>query len=173
MKTGSHPASSSDLTVLVFKDNSTARTFRVPISWISRLGLFTGIIAAVAILGIFLSLKYYVTARMALKTADPTYVQDLEQEVASLRAAKISTPAAAPPAPTTQTTTTATSSATAAPAPTVTVTVTPTATQAPQPTSHLSFSALPASIQPPPALRGYFDLDSRTDRRMDWSHSHG
>src|SRR6185503_393132 len=53
------------------------------------LGLIAGTIAAVATLGVFLSLRFYIASRHAAHSgADPSYVQDLESEIASLRASK-------------------------------------------------------------------------------------
>lgn len=160
---------SEDLTVLVFKDNSAARTFRVPLSWLSKLGLMSGGVAAVAVLGLFLSLKYYIAARHALKTADPAYVQDLEQEIASLRAAKtpVQTAETAAPAPVTSAIAPAAPIAAApatAPVPTVTVTVAPTAAAAPQ-VSTLAFSALPTSIKSGPASSESISI---SEPRVNW-----
>jgi hypothetical protein len=165
---------SEDLTVLVFKDNSAARTFRVPLSWLSKLGLMSGAVGAAAVLGLFLSVKYYIAARHALKTADPAYVQDLEQEIASLRAAKapaqsVEAPAPAPVvsavAPMTQVAPIALAPTPApVPAPTVTVTVTPTAA-APPPVTTLAFTALPTSVKAAPASA---DNSTVSEPRVSW-----
>jgi hypothetical protein len=147
--------SQEDLTVLVFKDNSAARTFRVPMQWISKLGLIAGAIMAVAVLGIFLTLKSYLAAHQALRSADPAYVQDLEQEVTSLRAKALSQTQTAPApivVPTQATTPTVTANSNPVPLPTVTVTVTPTprhGSSAVAPGG--AFSALPSSTEAPPA----------------------
>lgn len=127
-KSDNSSSKNDDLTVLVFKDNSVARTFKVPLGWISRLGLIVGIVTAVAVLGIFLSTRFYFLARQASKSGDPSYVQALESENSDLKtnlkqaqtATAVQTTAVGP-AP--------------APAPTVTVTVT----------------ATPAAVAPPPA----------------------
>jgi hypothetical protein len=145
-----------ELTVMVFKDNSAARTFKVSLSWISKLGLVIGVVTAVAVLGVFLSTRFYLTARQASKSGDPAYVQALETENSSLKTSlkQAQTQVAAVPvatqAPVAQT-------APSAPAPTVTVTVTaaPAAANAPVATAPLvstalgpGFSALPSSITP-------------------------
>lgn len=77
------PNKSSDtLTVLVFKDNYAARTFTIPLQWISRLGALLGIMVGVTTICTFVSIKYY---RIAAR-ADLDRVQDLEQELTDLRA---------------------------------------------------------------------------------------
>ena len=138
----------SDLTVLVFKDNSSARTFRVPIQWISRFGLIIGVTSAIACLGVFLSLKYYLAARRAIRTADPAYVQDLETEIASLHAANAqsATRSQLPISTDNKSSQTSTTAVEANPVPTVTVTVTPPAGETSATASTLAFSALPGSI---------------------------
>jgi hypothetical protein len=145
-----------DLTVLVFKDNSVARTFRVPLHWISRLGLTVGILTAIAVLGVFLSGRFYWSARQSAKSADLGYLQQLEHENSDLRsnlkqAQSLSQNQA----------TAVTQNAPAAPIPTVTVTVTPAVEHAAEPQKPLVqapvaatiigtagpvFSALPSSI---------------------------
>jgi len=147
-----------DLTVLVFKDNSVARTFRVPLLWISRLGLTVGILTAVAILGVFLSGRFYWSARQSAKSGDLGYLQQLEHENSDLRSSlkQAQTQATAQSQAQTQA---QTSVATQNPIPTVTVTVTPAAEHAsePQTPAHTPteavigasgpvFSALPSSI---------------------------
>jgi hypothetical protein len=141
-----------DLTVLVFKDNSVARTFRVPLLWISRLGLTVGILTGIAILGVFLSGRFYWSARQSAKSGDVGYLQQLEHENSDLRTslkqAQNQTQAQ-----------TSVATHNVSPAPTVTVTVTPAAEHAAEPqtpahaaseavigTSGPVFSALPSSI---------------------------
>jgi hypothetical protein len=154
----SHNTQSDDLTVLVFKDNSVARTFQVPLSWISRLGLIVGIVAAIAVLGIFLSTRFYFLARQASKSGDPSYVQALESENSDLKAnlkqAQLTASHAQPLAQVAE------SKEATAPVPTVTVTVTATPaavvaqTATPAQTSIMSagagpgFTALPSNITP-------------------------
>jgi hypothetical protein len=145
-----------ELTVMVFKDNSSARTFKVSLAWISRLGLIIGIVAAVAVLGVFLSTRFYLTARQASKSGDPAYVQALETENATLKSnlKQAQTQVAAVPA---QTQTPIAQTVNSAPVPTVTVTVTatpaavaPPVASAPVAAAALGpgFSALPSSITP-------------------------
>ena len=139
-----------DLTVLVFKDNSVARTFRVPLLWISRLGLAVGVLTAVAILGTFFSGRFYWSARQSAKSGDLGYLQQLEHENSDLRSSLKQAQSQAQ---------TAVSAQNAAPVPTVTVTVTPTAEHPATPqepvqaqtqtvigTAGPVFSALPSSI---------------------------
>jgi hypothetical protein len=143
-----------DLTVLVFKDNSVARTFRVPLHWISRLGLTVGILTAVAVLGVFLSGRFYWSARQSAKSADLGYLQQLEHENSDLRS-NLKTAQTQTQAPA------LTQNAPSAPIPTVTVTVTPAVEHAVEPQKPLAqapvaatvmgtagpvFSALPSSI---------------------------
>jgi hypothetical protein len=145
-----------ELTVMVFKDNSSARTFKVSLAWISRLGLIIGVVTAIAVLGVFLSTRFYLTARQASKSGDPAYVQALETENATLKTnlKQAQTQVAAVPA---QTQTPSAQSVNSAPVPTVTVTVTatpaaaaPPVASAPVATAALGpgFSALPSSITP-------------------------
>jgi hypothetical protein len=151
-----------DLTVMVFKDNSSARTFKVSLAWISRLGLIIGTVTAIAVLGVFLSTRFYLTARQASKSGDPAYVQALETENTTLKRnlKQVQTQVAQVAVPAQTQTPSAQMSAQAvnsAPVPTVTVTVTATlAAVAPQVASAPvaaaalgpGFSALPSSITP-------------------------
>lgn len=73
---------SDKITLLVFKDNYAARTFQIPLSWISRFGLALGAVLALSLVSTFTAFKYY---RVAVKT-NPIRVQDLEQEINDLRA---------------------------------------------------------------------------------------
>jgi len=72
------------ITVLVFKDNYAARTFQVSTRWISKLAILLGISLMIAVTSIILVVKY---KRMALKFS-PSRIQELEQEVAELRASQ-------------------------------------------------------------------------------------
>jgi len=71
------------ITVLVFKDNFAARSFQLPIAWVSRFGLIVGALSGVTLLTAGAALRFYWLARKA----DPVRVMDLEQEVADLREA--------------------------------------------------------------------------------------
>jgi hypothetical protein len=73
---------SDKITVLVFKDNYAARTFQIPLRWISRFGALLGVLSLLAVGNSLVALKYY---RIAAKT-DPTRTQDLEQEISEMRA---------------------------------------------------------------------------------------
>jgi hypothetical protein len=95
---------SDKVTVLVFKDNYAARTFQIPLNWISRFGIFLGLLFGLTVTSVFFAIKYY---RVAVKT-DLSRVQDLEQELTDMRAnlksvdAKASDPShtlITPPAP--------------------------------------------------------------------------
>jgi hypothetical protein len=72
---------SDKVTVLVFKDNYAARTFQIPLKWISRLGLALSMLATLLILCAFLAIRYY---RISVRL-DPTRVQELEQELTDLK----------------------------------------------------------------------------------------
>jgi hypothetical protein len=72
------------LTVLVFKDNQSPRTFQISLGLISRLGLGLSLLAGVTLLSSFLAVKFY---RNTLRTS-PARVTDLEQEIQDLRAVK-------------------------------------------------------------------------------------
>ncbi len=74
---------SNKVTVLVFKDNYSARTFQISLKWISRLGFFLGTLLLLGLISIGIAVQYY---RLASKT-DLSRVQDLEQEIADLRIA--------------------------------------------------------------------------------------
>lgn len=70
------------ITVLIFKDNHTARSFRVSIPWIIQIGLISGGLILLLIVSLSLFVKYYrLTAY-----ANPGRVHDLEQELVELRA---------------------------------------------------------------------------------------
>src|SRR3954471_4861249 len=83
---------SGKVTVLVFKDNYAARTFQIPLNWISRFGIFLGILVGLTTASVFIAFKYY---RVAVRT-DPSRVQDLEQELTDLRSNLKSLDAKAP-----------------------------------------------------------------------------
>ncbi len=81
--------------LLVFKDNFVARTFEVPLIWISRSGLILGFIVLALLLALLLTLKYY----QASHPVNPTRLHSLEQELADLHAAyqTLATKSATPP----------------------------------------------------------------------------
>jgi hypothetical protein len=72
-----------EVTVLVFKDNDTSRSFQVSLGWITRLGLAMGAMVALAALSAFFALKFYRVARKS----DPIRVVGLEQRIADLETA--------------------------------------------------------------------------------------
>ena len=126
----------------------------MPIRWISKVGLIAGITAAVAVLGIFLSAKFYLVARQASRAADPSYIQDLEKEVASLRAGlKAAESKAASSASSTVNipTPSSTSAATGSSNSSSTTPAEHTGAAASSNHGALVFSALPAEIEAPPA----------------------
>ena len=74
-------ADRDELTVVLFKDHLASRTFRVPLRWISGVGVTLG---AVMLLTVTLGLmagKYY----LAFRQASPTLVMELEKKVAELQ----------------------------------------------------------------------------------------
>lgn len=71
------------VTVLVFRDNLVARTFRVPLKWLSQLGMLITLCVIVALASAFFGLKYY---RLAQRAA-PARVQELENELAQVQTA--------------------------------------------------------------------------------------
>jgi hypothetical protein len=73
---------SDQVTLLVFKDNLTARTLLVPLRWILRLGLAVGFCILVASTASFLAIRFYRVAR----TADPSRFQEIEKELDDIRA---------------------------------------------------------------------------------------
>ena len=70
------------VTLMVFKDNLAARTFEVPLKWISRVGLILLFLVLLAVGCSILAGRFY---WLNLQT-DPSHVQDLEQEISNLRA---------------------------------------------------------------------------------------
>jgi hypothetical protein len=68
------------LTILVFKDNRTARTFQVPLKWINRIGLIFTLICVFTVGATLLAGKFYYTAR----SGNPAKINDLEREIDEL-----------------------------------------------------------------------------------------
>lgn len=153
-KLKSLPESANDVTLLVFKDNYAARTFKIPLRWFTQLGLLLGALAAITTISAFFAIKYYRVAR----SVDTSHLQDLEQEILDLKSRAVGS----------STGTTATSATVAGPVPTVTVTaLAPAAGAVPVPTvtvtappaaaatavsggasPALLFTALPTNVQP-------------------------
>ena len=72
---------SNRITILVFKDNYAAKTFQIPLKWLSQLGIFLGLLIGTTVVSLFLSLKYYHIA----SKSNPTHTQELEQEIFELK----------------------------------------------------------------------------------------
>src|SRR5690349_15960243 len=97
-------SSTSRLTVLVFKENLVARSFQIPLSWITRFGVVISCLVVLATGATILAVKYYRVA----ERSDSGRVEDLERELDTLRtaytalevkAANVPTLPAAPTAP--------------------------------------------------------------------------
>lgn len=76
-----NPPSQPELSLLVFKENLASRTFKIPLSWISRLGILIGGLFVVSAATSFLAVKYY----LALRRTDSSQIQRLEEELLALR----------------------------------------------------------------------------------------
>jgi hypothetical protein len=70
------------VTVVVFKDNYAARSFRVPLGWVSRLGAGFGFLLLSTALITLIAVKYY---RLAHR-GDPARIGALEEEIHELQA---------------------------------------------------------------------------------------
>ncbi|MCC7440083.1 MAG: hypothetical protein IT285_00530 [Bdellovibrionales bacterium] len=66
------------MTVLVFKDNQTSRSFRVPLGWISRLGFVLALGLGLMIGGTVITVRLY---RSSL-VSEPTRIRELEAQLA-------------------------------------------------------------------------------------------
>lgn len=133
--------------VLVFKDQSVARSFELPLGWLTRLSVGVALLFAACIaLSVFALYEY----RLARKF-DPSRIVDLEQELREARETRSRPIPAVAPQPAAPPTASATPAAAlplappAAPLPAATVT-TPAQTSA-----ELFFRALPASVTAPDA----------------------
>jgi hypothetical protein len=76
-------SSTPRLTVLVFKENLVARSFQIPLSWITRFGVVVSCLVVLATGATILAVKYY---RIA-ERSDFSRVEDLEREIDTLRSA--------------------------------------------------------------------------------------
>lgn len=140
------PAPRDQLTVLVFKDNLSPRTFLVRLSWLTRLGVVLGLIALVTATSITLATRFY----LKMRQGDPARALDLEHQLSELKLAYQSLenrkPEVAPEAAQTPV-------AAATPAVTVTVTAAPEAATPEGAKTVVSggkpylFSALPSGTQ--------------------------
>ena len=70
------------ISVLVFKDNYSARSFSIPIGWFNRFGILLGILVISTLMSTITAGWYFWKTR----TLGPGKVQDLEEEVDDLRA---------------------------------------------------------------------------------------
>ncbi len=159
------------LTVLVFKENLVARSFQIPLSWITRFGVVISSLVILATGATILAVKYYRVA----ERSDTGRVEDLERELDTLRSAYQALEVRAaqvPPLPATPVSPLPADPAQLGQAPAAptggTGTQAPGADSAPETaassgplrnllplpissSSQLLFTALPAEIQPPPA----------------------
>jgi hypothetical protein len=83
------------LTVLVFKDDLSSRTFKIPLSWFRRFGLLSGLLICIAISTSLFAYRYY---RLSSK-GDPARVHELEKELEQSKASYQSLTASAPKPP--------------------------------------------------------------------------
>jgi hypothetical protein len=86
-----HDSNSDKLNVLVFKDNYSSRSFQIPLTWISRLGLYVFGLALVTAASSFFAIK----SHLALRSTNPERVRDLEHQLSELQAKLSSSPAQA------------------------------------------------------------------------------
>lgn len=70
------------VTVVVFKDNYAARSFKVPLGWFSRLGVGLGLLLVTTLLVSLIAAKYYRLAHQG----DPGRIGALEEEIHDLKA---------------------------------------------------------------------------------------
>lgn len=56
--------SSDLLTILIFKDNYAARTFKVPLRWISQLGIALGAMVLACAISVGVAIRYYALSRL-------------------------------------------------------------------------------------------------------------
>jgi len=91
---------SDDVTVLVFKDNHTARSFHVPLRWVTSMGLLLFVLALLTIGSVLLAIRFF----RVTQTATPERVVNLEREISDLKNAlvqakeNVTAPTAAGPA---------------------------------------------------------------------------
>lgn len=76
------PAEVSDkITLLIFKDNFAARTFQIPLKWISQFGIFFVVFAGFTFVSIaYVARYYFIVAR-----GSPAHIRDLETEITNLK----------------------------------------------------------------------------------------
>ena len=134
-----------EITLLVFKGNLAARTFRVPLRWVSHFGILASVLLFASSIGLFWGLRYIYLA----DRADPQRVQELEDRVRDLTQIKsqLETKLSAIPAPAV---TAIPTMAAAAPAPNPPGSSESVLQQMLTPASSLVFHALPSNTTPPP-----------------------
>jgi len=116
---------SDRLTLLVFKDNRSPRTFQISLRWLSRVGFLTVGLALITLIAVLFALRfYYRSQRMNSGAPDFNHVKELEDEISALKSQK---PQLAPGS---------------GPIPTVTVTAMP------RTGNGMLFSALPSTVTP-------------------------
>lgn len=92
------------LTILIFKDNYAARTFKVPLKWLSQFGMALGALTLACAASLGLAIRYYAVARLEgvksstppglspppvtspTESANASRVAELEQKVRELQA---------------------------------------------------------------------------------------
>ena len=126
------------VTVVVFKDNYAARSFKVPLGWFSRLGAGVGLLFVATLLVTLVAVKYYRLAHQG----DPARIGTLEEEIHELKTLNETLAAKSKAANEAL----ASAAKIVTPIPTATVTATPVATA--------TATATPAAIPTAPALAG-------------------
>jgi len=76
---------SDQLTLLVFKDNRSPRTFQVSLRWLSRVGFLSVGCLIFTLFVSFLAIRFYRQAQM-IQFADPEHLRALESQLAILKA---------------------------------------------------------------------------------------
>ena len=74
---------SDKITLIIFKDHFSARTFQIPLHWILRFGLLISTVAVLGLLGSIYAVQYHLLAHRT----DPSRVKDLELELSDLKTA--------------------------------------------------------------------------------------
>ena len=72
---------SDQIRVLLFKDNLAARTFEVPLHWISWVGTLLGLLVFFSVCSIFIAAKYYWLSQRS----SPSHAEELESEISLLK----------------------------------------------------------------------------------------
>ncbi len=80
-----NPSRDSDenLTVVVFRQNDTSRSFQVSLRWIKQLGWLSGALVLLTAVSVILALRFYREAKLA----DPSRVHELERDLKDLKLA--------------------------------------------------------------------------------------